>query len=123
VPELETFLAALEPGQVCPSVVRSRYGMHVVQVLAKESGRVPPFAAVRGRVAAFLREASWRQGVQGYIASLAVRARIEGFDLFAGENAPPRPSAWPAGSSCVSAAPAPVPVAGGAPGQQVGRRG
>ncbi len=106
VPEFETFVAALEPGQVCPTVVKTRYGMHVVRVLAKEAGRAPPFTAVRGRIAEFLTEASWRQGVQGYVAALAARARIEGFDLFAGENAPPRPSAWPAGSSCVSVAPA-----------------
>ncbi|HWX48172.1 MAG TPA: peptidylprolyl isomerase [Roseomonas sp.] len=103
VPEFEGHLAALEAGQVCPTVVRSRYGMHVIRVLARETGRVPPFAAVRGRIAEFFQEASWRQAVQGYIAALAARARIQGFDLFEGENAPPRPSAWPAGSSCTSA--------------------
>ncbi|MBV8914578.1 MAG: hypothetical protein JOZ05_16250 [Acetobacteraceae bacterium] len=74
--------------------------MHVVRVLERAPGRVPPLAAVWDRVAEFLREASWRQAVQGYIAALAARARIEGFDLFEGENAPPCPSAWPAGSSC-----------------------
>lgn len=100
VPEFEARLASIPPGQVCPDVVQSRYGMHVIRVLAREVGRVPPFDAVRARIAEFLQEASWRQGVQGYIAALAGRARIQGFDLFAGENAPPRPSAWPAGSSC-----------------------
>src|SRR5690606_30569641 len=47
VPEFETFLASLERGQVCPVLVKSRYGMHVVQLLHKAEGRVPPFAAVR----------------------------------------------------------------------------
>ncbi len=124
VPEFETFLAALEPGQVCPTVVKSRYGMHVVRVVAKQAGRVPPFAAVRARIAEFLRESSWRQAVQGYIAALAARSRIEGFDLFEGENAPPRPSAWPAGSSCVSVAPASAATATRTPdGHLVGGRG
>ena len=100
VPEFEAHLEPLQAGQVCPIVVESRYGMHVIRVLAREDGRVPTFAMVRGRIAEFLEEASWRQAVQGYIAALAARARIRGFDLFAGENAPPRPSAWPAGSSC-----------------------
>ena len=103
VPEFESHLALFQAGQVCPTVVRSRYGMHIVRVLARETGRVPPFAALRERIAEFLREASWRQAVQGYIAALAARARIQGFDLFEGENAPPRPAAWPAGSSCTSA--------------------
>ncbi len=103
VPEFERQLTSLEAGQVCPTVVRSRYGMHVIRVLAREGGRVPPFAAMRGRIAEFLQESSWRQAVQGYIAALAARARIQGFDLFEGENAPKRPSAWPAGSSCTSA--------------------
>ncbi|MBO1074685.1 peptidylprolyl isomerase [Roseomonas marmotae] len=102
VPEFEAHLAVLESGQVCPRVVRSRYGMHVIRVVAREVGRVPPFAAMRGRIVEFLQEASWRQAVQGYIAALAARARVQGFDLFEGENAPPRPSAWPAGSSCTS---------------------
>ena len=92
----------LKAGEVCPTVVKSRYGMHVIRVLAREVGRVPPFAAVRSRITEFLQEASWRQAVQGYIAALAGRARVQGFDLFEGENAPPRPSAWPAGSSCTS---------------------
>lgn len=103
VPEFERHLVPLAAGEVCPTVVRSRYGMHVIRVLAHEPGRVPPFAAVRARTSEFLREASWRQAVQGYIAALAARARIQGFDLFEGENAPPRPSSWPAGSSCTSA--------------------
>ena len=32
VPEFETFLAGLTPGQVCPVVVKSRYDMHVVHL-------------------------------------------------------------------------------------------
>jgi hypothetical protein len=103
VPEFERQLDAIPPGEVCPTVVRSRYGMNVVRVLERAPGRVPPLAAVRDRIAQFLHEASWRQAVQGYIAALAARALIEHFDLFEGENAPPRPAAWPAGSSCTGA--------------------
>ena len=115
VPEFESRLAALRPGEVCPSLVESRYGMHILRVLACKSGCVPPFDAVKARIAEFLQEASWRQGVQGFIASLAARARIEGFDLFEGENAPPRPSAWPAGSSCTGTPPSSGPQPGRKP--------
>jgi len=115
VPEFESHLAMLESGEVCPSVVKSRYGMHIIRVLAHKAGSVPPFTSVRERIAEFLQEASWRQAVRGYIAALASRARVQGFDLFDGENAPPRPSAWPAGSSCTSGADLP---SGPSPGRK-----
>ena len=115
VPEFEASLAALRPGEVFPEVVESRYGMHILRVLAGKTGEVPPFDAVKARIAEFLQEASWRQGVQGYIASLAASARIDGFDLFEGENAPPRPSAWPAGSSCTGGLPSSGPQPGRKP--------
>lgn len=87
VPEFETFLATLEPGQVCPVVVKSRYGMHVVQLHAHAPATRMPFEAVAERVAADLREQAWRAAVRQYIAVLAGRARIEGFDL-AGADGP-----------------------------------
>ena len=81
IPEFETFLAALEPGQVSPVVVKSRYGMHIVQLHSHAPATNPPFEAIAARVAADLREQSWRAAVRQYIAVLAGRARIEGFDL------------------------------------------
>lgn len=81
VPEFETFLASLEPGQVCPVVVKSRYGMHIVRLHAHAPATRLPFEAVAERAAADLREQSWRAGVRQYISVLAGRARIEGFDL------------------------------------------
>lgn len=81
VPEFETFLAGLEPGQVSPVVVKSRYGMHIVQLHSHAPATNPPFEAIAARVAADLREQSWRAAVRQYIAVLAGRARIEGYDL------------------------------------------
>jgi peptidyl-prolyl cis-trans isomerase C len=81
VPEVETFLAALEPGQICPVVVRSRYGMHVLWLHQRAEPRELPFEAVRDTVARYLHEASWRRAVHQFIAVLAGRARIEGIDM------------------------------------------
>jgi peptidyl-prolyl cis-trans isomerase C len=79
VPEFEAALATLEPGQLGPSVVASRYGMHVVQLHAHAPASHPPFEAIAARVSADLRAQSWHEGVRQYIAILASRARIEGF--------------------------------------------
>ena len=81
VPEFETFLAALEPGQVCPVVVASRYGMHVLLLHARAEPRLLPFEMVQQKVAAWLSDASWRRGVHQYIARLAAEAEIEGIVL------------------------------------------
>lgn len=102
VPEFERHLTGLSAGEVCGTVVMSRYGAHVIRMIACEPGRVPPFELVRPRIAEFMKEACWRQAVRGYIAALAARAKVKGFDLFEGDHAPPRPSSWPAGASCTS---------------------
>jgi peptidyl-prolyl cis-trans isomerase C len=78
VPEVETFLAALEPGEICPMVVKSRYGLHVLWLHARAEPRELPFEAVRSAVARHLRAASWRHAVHRFVAALAARARIEG---------------------------------------------
>ncbi len=88
VPEFETFLAALEPGQVCPVVVASRYGMHVLRMHARAEPRQLPFEAVHERIAGWLAESSWRRGVHQYIARLAGSARIEGFVLAEAADGP-----------------------------------
>ena len=41
---------------VLPRLVHSRFGLHVVEVLAREAGQAPNFEAVRGAVALALRQ-------------------------------------------------------------------
>jgi len=79
--EFETFLLAMESGEICPTPVRARYGVHVLRLERKVSGRALPFEAVRNRIAASLEESTWRRAVAQYIALLAGQARIIGFDL------------------------------------------
>ncbi len=86
VPEFETFLAGLEPGQVCPVVVKSRYGMHVLHLHAHAPATALPFEALAEQVAADLRRSAWQAAVRQFIAVLAGRARIEGFDLAAADG-------------------------------------
>jgi len=81
VPEFETMLAGLEPGQVCPVVVPTRYGMHVVQLHRRTPPRMPSFEEARSAVLRDLSAAAWQAAVRQYIAVLAARATIEGFAL------------------------------------------
>jgi peptidyl-prolyl cis-trans isomerase C len=80
-PEFETFLVAIQPGQICPTPVRTRYGVHVLRLDRKIEGETLPFEAVRNRIATYLEERTWRRAVAQYIALVAGQAQIAGFDL------------------------------------------
>jgi peptidyl-prolyl cis-trans isomerase C len=81
VPEVETFLLQLEPEQLCPVPIRSRYGYHVLRLDRRVKGRQLPFEAVHKKIAAYLEERVWRQAVRQYISLLAASAEIRGVDL------------------------------------------
>ena len=81
VPEVETFLLQLEPGQLCPVPIRSRYGYHVLRLERRVDGRQLPFEAVHKNIAAYLDERVWRQAIRQYIRILAASADIRGIDL------------------------------------------
>src|SRR6185295_6271926 len=77
-PEFETFLFALEEGQICPLPVATRYGFHVIRLDRKSAGAVLPYDIAAPRIAAYLAERAWRTAVRQYIEILIGRARIEG---------------------------------------------
>lgn len=66
---------------VLPRLVHSRFGLHVVEVLAREPGRVPPFEAVRSAVAQSLRQQAFATALRQYLQLLAGQARLEGVEL------------------------------------------
>lgn len=66
---------------VLPRLVHSRFGLHVVEVLAREPGVVPGFEAVRSAVAQALRQQTFATALRQYLQLLAGQAHIEGVDL------------------------------------------
>ena len=80
-PEFDTFLVAMQPGQICPAPVRARYGAHVLRLDRRIDGQTLPFEAVLARIGTYLEERTWRRAVAQYIALLAGQARIAGFDF------------------------------------------
>jgi peptidyl-prolyl cis-trans isomerase C len=87
VPEFETFLCNLEPGQICPVPVKTRFGYHVLRLDRRIDGRQLPFDLVRDRIAGYLREHVWRRAVSQYLQLLVGQAEIRGIDL-KGANTP-----------------------------------
>ena len=66
---------------VLPRLVHSRFGLHVVEVLAREPGVRQTFESVHGAVANALRQQAYVTAVRQYLQLLAGQAGIEGVDL------------------------------------------
>ena len=66
---------------VLPRLVHSRFGLHVVEVLAREGGLAQPFEAVRGAVAMALGQQTYVTALRQYLQVLAGSAVVEGVDL------------------------------------------
>lgn len=71
---------------VLPRLVHSRFGLHVVEILAREAGVDQPFEAVRGAVIMSLRQKTYVTALRQYMRLLAGQAVIEGVDLEAAET-------------------------------------
>jgi peptidyl-prolyl cis-trans isomerase C len=81
VPEIETFVLALEEGQICPVPVATRYGYHVLRLDRLMRGTQLPFEKAAPAVAHHLMARSWQRAVSQYLRILAGRARITGLAL------------------------------------------
>ena len=80
VPEFEDVVLRLAPG-LAERPVETRYGFHVVEVLARTGGELLEYASVRHLVADYVRERAWRRAVSQYIGRLAAEAEVRGVDL------------------------------------------
>lgn len=71
---------------VLPRLVHSRFGLHVVEILAREPGVEQPFEAVHGAVAMSLRQKTYVTALRQYLRLLAGEAVVEGVDLEAADT-------------------------------------
>ncbi len=64
-----------------PRLVHSRFGLHVVEVLAREPGVPQSFESVRGAVAMALRQQAFVTALRQYLQLLTGAAAIQGVEL------------------------------------------
>ncbi len=85
-PELARELFGQPQVGVMPRLVHSRFGLHVVEVLARQPGVEQTFDAVRGAVAMTLRQQSFVTALRQYLQLLAGQARLVGVELDAADT-------------------------------------
>jgi peptidyl-prolyl cis-trans isomerase C len=66
---------------VLSRLVHSRFGLHVVEVVARQVGEQPLFEQVQGAVALALRQQTWMNALRQYLQLLAGAATLEGVDI------------------------------------------
>ena len=71
---------------VLARLVHSRFGLHVVEVVAREAGQQPSFEDVHQAIALTLRQQAWVNALRQYLQLLAGAAELEGVDLDAAES-------------------------------------
>ncbi len=87
VPEFEKIIFRLPPSEICPYLVETRFGLHIIRVDQRVDGELLPYDAVRQHIATFLTEASLARAQHQYLQLLVGKADIQGFDMV-GETSP-----------------------------------
>lgn len=64
-----------------PRLVHSRFGLHIVEVLEREPGRLPDFAELQTQIGARLALQSQATALRQYLQLLVGQARVEGVEL------------------------------------------
>jgi peptidyl-prolyl cis-trans isomerase C len=83
VKPFEEALFALPSDTLCLGPVRTRFGVHMIRSGHRIEAKPLPFEAVRGLIAEYLEEASYRRAVAQYIAVLAEQVGVSGVELAA----------------------------------------
>ncbi|MBT9463975.1 peptidylprolyl isomerase [Hydrogenophaga sp.] len=64
-----------------PRLVHSRFGLHIVEVLAREPGRLPEFTELQAQIGARLALQSQATALRQYMQLLVGQAQVEGVEL------------------------------------------
>ncbi|MCF6302695.1 MAG: peptidylprolyl isomerase [Devosiaceae bacterium] len=81
VPEFEIVLNQLEPGQLHPEPVETRFGIHIIRMDEKAEGEALPFDAVKPQIRERLEQIAWARAAKVMTQKLVENADIQGIDI------------------------------------------
>ncbi len=85
-PEFARELFAQTEVGVLPRLVHSRFGLHIVEVLARDAGQAQPYEAVHGAVRLALRQQAYATALRQYLQLLAAATDVQGVALEASDS-------------------------------------
>lgn len=86
VAEVEAAILGLQPGEISPAPVRSRFGWHVLKLERRIEGREMPFEAAIEAIRLHLEGRAWEGAASRYVLGLAQAASARGVALTYGED-------------------------------------
>lgn len=72
---------------VFSTLVRSRFGLHIIEVLERQAGWLPPYEHVSEAVTQVLKRRQFTTALSKYLHSLANHAKIDGLQLYPEQGA------------------------------------
>ena len=85
-PEFERFVFRMQEGEISGRLLETRFGLHIVQVTKRITGRLVPFEAVKAQIAETLSRQSSQRAVHQYLQILVGKADIQGVTLEGAET-------------------------------------
>ena len=79
VPEFETAVFSMAPGDIAPELIETQFGYHIIQVTERQGGEPVSFDEVKERLQEFLTDMAGRKANHAYIATLLDAATIGGY--------------------------------------------
>jgi len=81
VPEFEAVLQSLNPGEIAPRPIETRFGLHIVRLDKRARGKALPFDIVRPQIRTALEKTAWASAAADLVARLIDAAVITGIDI------------------------------------------
>ncbi len=81
VAEFEAAMDAMDADTLCPTPVKTRYGLHILRLDAKERGAILPYDTARATISEALEKAAWTHAARAFVDALVAAADISGIDL------------------------------------------
>ncbi len=81
VPEFEAAMDALAEGELAPTPVQTRYGIHILRLDARALGAVLPFEAVAPKIHEMLEKRAWAIAAQNFVTQLVAKADVVGITM------------------------------------------
>lgn len=78
VPEFDRVIFSAQPGAILPALLETRFGLHILKVNRKVTGKLMPFKDVEKQIAQALHASSLDRATQQYLKLLVGRAKLEG---------------------------------------------